>query len=129
MGDRICYETQRTDRKSTRVTESATGNVVLTITGLHFNHRAGTAFTFQDGRVVTFPVYESSERALGVSTRRLVRFGAMFVVDPSGTRMIATAGTSTSIVLCGEATPELVLLAVLSAPLLTGYFRRPSSSG
>jgi hypothetical protein len=123
LGDRVCYETYRT-RKSTRVTESATGNLVLTITGRHYGFRAGTAFTFQDGRVVSFPVYGSNERALGVSTRRSL-LSVMFAVDPSGTQMIASRGGRskfTTIVLCGEPTPELLLLTVLSAPLITRYF-------
>jgi hypothetical protein len=131
IGDRHAYDMDPTDlfRRTARVTDSETRDLVLTITGRHYNHRADTQLLFEDGRVVNFPVYAGFQRKTGVSRRWLRRFGVMFAIDCSGTRFIARSGPLSrraTLVLCDEPSPELLLLAVVGAPLIRQYFAVPN---
>jgi len=111
-----------------RVTDRRTGELVLTITGQHYNHKVRTQHTFEDGRVMRFPVYESTERWVGVS-KKWRRFGVMYAVDQSGVvltarldaNLIVTAVSWPEVVVYGDPTRERLLIALLSAPLLANY--------
>jgi hypothetical protein len=125
IGDRRAYDISPRGplRSTTRVKDAETGELVLTIAGRHHHHDAGMRLTFQNGRVVRFPVYAGSEREVGLSGRRWCLLGVMFAIDASGTQLIARGGTTSppTLVLCGEATPERLLVAVLGAPLIRQY--------
>jgi hypothetical protein len=125
IGDRHAYDiSPRSFRHASRVTDAETGELVLTITGSHHDFKAGTQFTFEDGRVVQFPAYAGTERDAGRSARRWRLVAVMFADDSSGTQPIARfGGTSptTTVVRCSEPTPERLLVAVLAAPLIVGY--------
>ena len=139
IGGRPAYETHGlglSPLPPALVTDATTGQPVLTSTGLHWHRRDRTRFTFADGRTLTFPVVEGTEEELGLhgvhrrnGVGRQHRFGVMFAVDQSDTAvLIARWGGDyfdhAEVVLCVDATPESLLVALLATPLVRNYFQR-----
>jgi hypothetical protein len=112
------------------VTEVDGGDLVLAICISRLGLRAGTEFRYPGGRALWFPVIVGTEQGVGISSsRRQVR--VMFGVDERSRRVVmARTRTGSSslqpmshkeidVVVCGDLTPQGMLVALLAAPLVT----------
>jgi hypothetical protein len=120
IAGRVAYETRERGgfRPTTLVTDANTGQPILTITPDRQERHARCQFRFANARVLTFPLDEGTERGLGISRSRR-RLAVMRAVDGSGGTVFIARGVPVEVVLCVDATPESLLVALLGT---AGYF-------